>query len=223
MMYLDLDELDEVLNQSCLWSRSAFSPARFKRSDYLGESSENLKQLVLDKVEESTGKRPSGSVCMLSNCRYFGFVINPLTLYYCFDQQGCLQAMLLEVTNTPWKQRHQYVLECNPETQPQRISFDKQMHVSPFHPMNMRYHMNSYIGGVKLSVHLQNVSLGDPQTTVFDASLNLQREEISSGALAKVILSYPLMTVKVVAAIYWQALKLFLKRVPLHPYARNAT
>jgi len=222
MMYLDLDEVEEVLGQSFMWSHKKFSPARFKCSDYLGQDNSSLKPRVLDKVEASLGFRPSGSVRLLTNCRYFGFIMNPLSIYYCFDEKDRLQAMLLEVTNTPWKERHQYVLACDPAATVQRISFNKQMHVSPFHPMNMMYLMTSNLPAEQLQFLLSNSMKPKPESIVFDASLSLQRTEISSGSLAKVILGYPFMTLKVLLAIYWQALKLIIRRVPFYPYTKRA-
>ncbi|SMF47055.1 hypothetical protein SAMN02745866_03021 [Alteromonadaceae bacterium Bs31] len=221
MMYLDLDEIDAVLSKSYFWSSSKYALARFKRSDYLGKNNSDLKQLVLDKVEDKLGKRPDGAVRLLTNCRYFGFIMNPLSIYYCFDAREQLQAMLLEVTNTPWKDRHQYVLACDPGERVQRIPFNKQMHVSPFHPMNMQYRLNSELHDDELKFHLSNSLVHEPDKKVFDASLLLKREDVTGSALSRVILAYPFMTFKVLGAIYWQALKLFIKRVPLHPYIRK--
>lgn len=214
MMYLDLDEVEAVLAESRWWSLRRWSPARFKRADYLGNPQEPLKKSVHNVVKQKTGIHLEGPVRMLTNLRYFGFVLNPITVYYCFDNAEQLRALVLEVTNTPWKERHQYVLLCNPEQLTQRISFDKAMHVSPFHPMNMRYHFSGNCPDKKLVVHLRNTGVEATEETVFDATLSLQRQEITGGTLNSIIAQYPLMTMKVVAAIYWQALKLAIKRVP---------
>lgn len=220
MMYLDVDEVDAVLAQNRWWSRRGWAPARFKRADYLGDPQEALKKSVQAVVKQHTGLCLQGPVRMLTNLRYFGFVINPITIYYCFDDTEQLRALVLEVTNTPWKERHQYVLLCNPEQFTQRITFDKAMHVSPFHPMDMRYHLSGNCPDKKLVVHLRNTLLNAKEETVFDATLCLQRREITAHALTSVIARYPLMTIKVLAAIYWQALKLAVKKVP---YFRHAS
>ncbi|MEL0637411.1 DUF1365 domain-containing protein [Marinomonas sp. TI.3.20] len=218
MMYFDLDELDQILTLSPWWSKKAFHLARFKRQDYFGDEVVPLKEAVLAKVNKELKTNLTGPVRVLTNCRYFGFIINPITIYYCFDEHEQLNAMLLEVTNTPWKERVTYVLSCDPTRHRQRIIFNKEMHVSPFHPMNHFYDWRSTTPGKKLAVHMQNKEQDDPERCVFDATLSLTRTSISRASLAKVLFSYPVMTMKVVAGIYWQALALWLKKVPFYSH-----
>lgn len=206
MMYLDLAELEHVFDDSMLWSSGRPSLAWMRRQDYLsGEGS--LDTEVRDRVAAQTGKRPTGPIRVLTNLRYFGYIINPITIFYCFDTDGQrLQALLLEVTNTPWHESSVYVLGCDPAHRKQRIGFDKTLHVSPFMPMDMHYHWYSNTPDKRLNVHLEN---HDGMGKVFDATLALERVEITGSSLRKTLLQHPFMTLKVVAGIYWQAARLY--------------
>jgi len=215
-MYLDLDELDTVLGLNRWFSAKRWSPLQFQRRDYLA-GSDDLKTAVHDRVEAQLGFRPSGAVRLLTNIRYFGFVINPISAYYCFDTEEQLVALVAEVTNTPWDKRIAYVLPTDPSKAKQRIEFAKALHVSPFMPMDMVYHWFSNTPQQALNIHIQNRQ----QTEIrFDATLTLRRTEFSRAAITRHICRFPLMTMKVVAAIYWQALRLIAKRVALHPYPK---
>ncbi|MFT7287092.1 MAG: DUF1365 family protein [Halieaceae bacterium] len=216
MPYLRLDEIDAVLAQSRLWSRGAFAPARFLRSDFLGDPALPLEDEVRRNIREKTGEQHSGPIYLLANLRYFGIQINPLACYYCFSEDETrLEFLVAEVTNTPWNERHSYVLRGQEGQRVLRQDFDKAFHVSPFNPMAMQYSWRSNKPGERLAIHLENHA---EQGCVFDATLALQAEPISGKSLNRVLWQFPLMTAKVGLAIYWQALKLFLKRIPYHPH-----
>ncbi|MDO9477970.1 MAG: DUF1365 domain-containing protein [Pseudohongiella sp.] len=215
MMYLDLDELETVFDKSWCWSSRNPALAWFRRKDFLNPETPDLKQAVLDCVYASTGERPDGAVCVLSNLRYFGYLINPITCYYVFGNDGALRFVVAEVTNTPWGESTHYVIPCGTVSDGV-FSFEKQMHVSPFMPMNMTYRWRSSSPAQRLNLNLQNWQ-ADRQ--IFNASLSLQKQALTPGNLRRMLMLYPLMTVQVFVAIYWQALKLFVKKVPIvaHP------
>ena len=220
MMYLDLAELPRLFERTPFWSAKRRALAWFKRSDYLGSPAIPLDQAVRDLVELKTAIRPTGSIRLLTHLRYFGYCMNPVSFYYCFDESGdTLSFIVADITNTPWKERHQYVLAVDPlDGRLKSFGFDKAFHVSPFLPMDMEYRWRFSEPGRRLFVNMQNSKNG---TLIFDATLNLEQELISPWRLVRVLAVFPLMTAKVIATIHWQALKLWIKRTPFynHPSA----
>lgn len=221
MPFLRLDELPELFDGSWLWSARRPALARFNRSDFLGDPSIPLETAVKDRVAEVYGERPAGPVYMLANLRYFGYLMNPIACYYCYGEDGdTLEYLVAEVTNTPWNERHSYVLKAPQAGRWLRTDFAKAFHVSPFHPMDMQYHWHSNSPGEKLCLHLANSRGGE---RVFDASLSLQRHELSPATLRRFIWRYPIMTAKIAAGIYYEALRLWLKGNPYFPHPSSKT
>lgn len=215
MLYLDLEELDEVFAERWLWSTAGPAPAWFRRADHLGDPAQALDESVRELVELRLGRRPSGPIRLLTHLRYFGHCFNPVSFYYCFDAGDTrVDAMVLEVTNTPWQERHCYVLEnASPDTPIAHYRFGKDFHVSPFLPMDMHYDWRFPLPGQLLKAGMQAMRGG---RRVFDASLVLERRAISGPRLAATLARQPVMTLKVVLLIHYQALRLWLKRVPVH-------
>jgi DUF1365 family protein len=218
-LYLDLDEVDRVFKQHWLWSSERGNIAQFRRSDYLGPAELTLAEAVRQRVEKATGRRFAGPIRLLCHLRYFGFVFNPVSFYYCFDEDGVtLDCIVAEITNTPWKERHAYVLPVSTARSQARVlhwSFPKAFHVSPFMPMTREYEWHFTTPSDDLCVHMQVLRGGQRE---FDATLNLRRRALNGASLARVLWRYPLMTAQVVGAIHWQALRLWLKRNPIHDH-----
>ncbi len=224
MLYLDLDELPEIFDGRWLWSARKPAPAWFRRADYLGDPLEPLADAARAEAERQTGRRPEGPVRVLTHLRYFGYVMNPVTFYYCFAPDGeRVETILAEITNTPWNERHTYALR--PASQDgtatsHRHRFDKVFHVSPFMEMDHSYVWRFTDPADRLTVHMENVRAG---VRTFDAGLDLERREITSASLSKALIRHPWMTARIATAIYWQAARLWLKGTPFHAHPNKRT
>ena len=227
MLYVDLDELPQLFTRRWLWSYDRPNVAWFRREDYLGSSEESLADSVRSFVTSRTGRRLSGPIRLLTQFRHFGYAFNPLSLYYCFDENDQLAVVVAEVSNTPWGERHCYLIDCQTDrVSAPRFEFDarKQLHVSPFLDMGYDYHFRLTTPGAKLHLQIENrPQSGDSNAPAFVASLSLSRREITGVNLSRALIFYPFITQRVIAAIYWQALKLWWRRVPFVPHPRIAT
>ena len=214
LFYLDLDELPSLLGGRL----TAPSPGllRFRRRDYLRPAWLPLDTAVRDAVQTRTGVRPEGPVRLLTQLRSFGHCFNPVSFYYCLDGSGELvEAVVAEVTNTPWGERHAYVLPGGSG------SFDKQLHVSPFMGMDHRYTARAGAPGESLAVDIESRRAGE---LTFDATLALRRRELTPRSAAGLTARYPLANVRVLALIYGHAVGLKLAGAPVyrHPEAGAA-
>lgn len=223
LVYLDLAELEPVFTLHPLWSYDRPNIAWFRRKDHFGNPQMPLDQAVRDLVQGETGRRPEGPVRVLCHLRYFGHCFNPASFYYCWDPSDeRLQAIVVEIQNTPWAESHCYVMAPDGNEHPlpdwRRHRFTKAFHVSPFIDMAVRYDWRFRVPCEMLNVHMIDYQQG---RKIFDASLDLRRREISRRRLGRVLLRYPLMTVKVIAMIYWQAARLTLKGAPFYTHPRK--
>ncbi|EDY85952.1 plasmid partition ParA protein [gamma proteobacterium HTCC5015] len=219
MVQLDLSRLSEHFEKSRWWSLERFNLIGFKRSDYLQEPGDNLEQAVRDFVERETGQCPRGAIQIYTQPRFWGFGFNPVTFYWCHDELGHLETIVAEINNTPWDERHAYVLPVQSQQKNQSKSlsfdFDKSFHVSPFMPMSLSYRWNFSLDEQRTSIHMTLFKEGQRQ---FDATFVARPQSLNARNMWRLPLRYPAQCLRVVIAIYWQALRLWLKGIPFYSH-----
>ncbi|MET1254860.1 DUF1365 domain-containing protein [Aliikangiella maris] len=220
MLYIDIDELDNLFKPFWFWSKDKFNLGQFKTADYFHHQG-SIRDAITNEIRERYAIDFNGSIRMLTHLRYWGYCFNPVTFYYCFNQHepDKVDFIISEVNNTPWNERYRYVMDNRDGSLMQRNvrflneQFHKTFHVSPFMPMDIRYEWRFSQPAERLSVVMQNFS---DDKKVFDATLALKQQPMTQKNMAKILLHFPPMTVKVITGIYWQALKLWLKKTPFY-------
>lgn len=259
MLSLDLDEIDKLIKSKWYVGEAWYHPVRYKRSDFFNPEVSDLKQAVIQNVEseyEKMGlKKPViNRIQLLTHVRYLNLIFNPVSFYYCYNAADELIAIQAEITNTPWKERHSYVLpitddkidsqntdmaykallakggeQTSIQTAKHQFQFSKKFHVSPFNPMAMDYrwvfstpkeNLLVQMDNTAAPLNIQNTETEQVDVKHFDATLTMEKTSIEKQ-LARTLIRYPLITVKVVMGIYWQALKLFIKRSPFYSHPES--
>lgn len=231
MLMLDLSELDSIFENNWFWSTRSRAIARFQHEDHLKAyaSIPDMRSRALAFLDTNGMHRPIGPIRLLTQLRCFGFLMNPVSFYYCYDLTGDrIEYIIAEVNNTPWGEQHLYVVEADG---PGRRSLstdkiEKDFHVSPFMHLDMDYKMAFSEPGEKLGVKIENhlhdsavAEMGDVDgKKILDVTMLLNRKPLTSRNLNWMLVKYPLGSFRVFAGIYWQALRLYLKKVPFYPH-----
>tara|TARA_Y100000741_G_C18196425_1_gene535766 strand:+ start:116 stop:898 length:783 start_codon:yes stop_codon:yes gene_type:complete len=224
MTYIDLNSIEYSLRKSWLWNINKPALISFMRKDYHGESKMSLDESVRKTVFDKIGYKVKGPIRLLTNLRYLGYCFNPVSFYYCFDEDDLnVDVIMAEVTNTPWNERHSYIInERDKDDQFGNLLADleKKLHVSPFWGMDHKYEWLFTQPNENLLVNMKNFKDGNK---VFDATLKMKRLPFTLMGLLKQVLRFPLITMVVVFRIHWQAFKLWVRKAPffIHPDKAN--
>ncbi|MGH7089323.1 MAG: DUF1365 domain-containing protein [Stellaceae bacterium] len=211
-MLLDLDELPRLAKTLRLLSHNRFNLYSLYDRDHGARADRPLRAQVEAQLARAGLDDGSGNIRLLCFPRMLGYVFNPLSIYFCHRADGALRAILYEVSNT-FGQHHSYLIPVKGEAQPIRQSCDKGFYVSPFMEMESRYEFRLAAPEERLAVYIRQ---SDPQGPILHASLEGRRAILSDANLARAFVRYPLMTVKVIAGIHWEALRLWRKGVTFH-------
>ena len=221
----DLAELDKLVSPGGILSLNRWRAISFPVGKHLRDLTGTLDDRVRSFVESRTGTRPGGSIRVLTQLSYFGFYFSPLNLFFIDDEKGGTDRLQIvaEVNNTPWGEQHLYFLQPTWDEAHSAWIFQhaKQMHVSPFMPMDQTYRWTFKSVDDHLAVELENIDHGQ---AIFKAGMNLAKRPLATGTLRRFLYHMPAMSLKVVAAIYLEAWKLWWKRCPIypHPHRRSA-
>jgi DUF1365 family protein len=210
---IDLDEL-ETLNQFTCVSIDRFNLFSFHQRDHGDGSGTPLKTQIKALLQQHNIDTGSGAVRLLCYPRLFGYVFNPLSVFYCYNKSGDLSAILYEVSNT-FGQRHSYLIPVDPlNAEVIRQQADKAFYVSPFMPMQTAYQFRLQPPDTNLAVMIRQT---DDQGPLFDATFSGKRIEITQRSILKTFIRHPLMTLKVIGGIHWEALRLWRKGMKVQP------
>lgn len=215
MFCFDIGNMSDAFKDIQQISIEKFNWFSFERKNYLTHPEVSLDKYARELVAAKFNTYPQGKIYLLTHLSCLNYCFNPISLYFIFNETEQLAYLIIEVTNTPWGEKHHYVLEnSSKESGPiYRFQFQKELHVSPFMSMDYTYHFTLKLTPQKIIVHMENYSKGKKD---FDATLTLTAA--SQTSWKKIVMRYPLITYKVAAAIYWQAFKLWLKGVRFHPH-----
>lgn len=227
MLALDVDEWDTATSVSPMFSLERFNWLSLRRSDYFNPDAGSLSTTVRDHVERATGWRPDGTVELITHPRYFGYVFNPVSFYFCYRAgdiplDGAVPKVIVaQISNTPWHERHVYCLETVSEQanasgwRTERFGFSKRFHVSPFNGMDQDYQWTFSFRGPDLRIHMNVL---EQEKKHFDATLVVHRTPLTRKTVHRSLREFPVEAVKVTAGIYWHALKLKLKGAPFYTH-----
>ena len=213
-MLVDLDELPRLDRALSLFKWNRWGVFSFQDGDHGPAGRNQSLKSWLDDLLAAAGITANGPRRVLCYPRILGYVFNPLSVWFCHDADGVLRAMIYEVHNT-YEERHAYVFACDADSELMRHDCAKDFYVSPFLSADCRYHFRTLPPAGRVAVTILEDEAGAP---ILNASFAGTRRALSDGALLAMLFSYPLMTLKVVVAIHFEAVRLMLKGISRHPH-----
>lgn len=217
MPLIDLDEVADLTGLEPLWRAERRAPMSFRRADFMGDPATPLVTTVRNAVEQRAGFRPDGPIRLLAHHRTWGWVFNPIALYYCYAGDGeTIQAVVADVTNTPWGESHAYIIDTR-EGMDDLAEQTKVLHVSPFLPMDLSYRFHLSAPGPRCTF---SVTVLREDEVVFRAGLSLQRRAMTRRTIAGVLVRRAFLTHRVSLGIYLHAARLWLRRATFYPHSR---
>lgn len=213
MAFLDVDRLCDLMRVSPFSAYNRWNCLAYDERDHLGDPQKPLRQRLQEDAARNGVELPAGKIFLLTHLRYLGYVFNPVSFFYCYDEAGELALILSEVNNTFGEtQNHWLAPESQrPNAAAKRYVTPKHLHIAPVHPMDLEYVWIFTPPGEQIVAHMNTLSDGQPH---FDATLQLERRPWNARGLAKAMASYPLMTLKVKATIHWETLCSWLRGLP---------
>ena len=216
---LDLDEMDDVASTVCGFSRNRWNLYSFRDEDHFsGEKNRSVKEALIRFLSEHEVAFPeTGRVLLVTLPRVLGYIFNPVSFYFCFGSDGSPFAAVAEVGNT-FGEIKPYLLPVPSADGVFRLRVPKHFYVSPFSELDLEFDFKLRVPGEQLEVHIDDRK-GDQ--VVLLSSLVGKRVPLSTASLAWLTLKYPLVTLKVIVSIHWQAFLLWTRRLPFHYKAAN--
>jgi len=215
--YLDLEKLPQIFRYPFILSLNFPGILSFWRKDYYGDAAISIKEAVHQLIYKATGETFRGPIRLLTNISYLGYCFNPVSFYYCFEEDGTtLKYIVSEVTNTPWRERHQQVMKFQNDDHAV-FQFPKNFHVSPFMPMSIDYTWVFKKPAKEIYVLMQNRNTGE-NAIIFDSTLKLKMIPLTTRNIFRTFFVFPMNSLKTMLAIYFQALKLYLLKSPIYSH-----
>lgn len=220
MFYLDLDEIDTLHRRLRLMSRNRFNLFNFRDKDHLQlpkdnpDTSKNIRQHITDYLLDNGVNIGSGRIMLLTNLCTLGYQFNPVSFYFCYNEVGEPVCSVVEVCNTFLEMKPYFLGAGAKNGNGFRLNTEKYFYVSPFIDMDTHFDFDLDIPGEKLQIKIDDYDKAGKR--FFISTLSGKRRQLNDKTLLLYFFSFPLITLKVISLIHWQAVKLWLKKIPYH-------